>query len=202
MNRLVALAVLSLPLLAQGVSSSPEFIRARTLYYKGADGYRNAYDDADKLFTSLFRANPNDAKVKAYYGSLRLVEASHTWALWKKNSLSKEGIQLMDAAVEAAQGDLEVRFVRAATTYDLPSFFHRKQQSEQDFAYLTDRATEAAKTGALEPRLAAASLYYHAEFLRDAGNKSAAAQFWKQAIRLAPESRAARESSEELKKTG
>ena len=178
--------------------SNSQFEQARKLYYQGADGNSAAYASADKLFSSLYREHSHEPRIEVYYGSLRLLEASHTWALWKKNSLSKEGIQLMDAAVQKAPSDLEVRFVRAATTYDLPAFFHRKEQSEQDFAYLADRVGD----GSLEPRLAAASLYYHAEFLRQAGKKSAAVDFWKKAIELAPDSRAARDSRDELKKSG
>ncbi len=178
--------------------SDPQFKQGRTLYYQGADGNNDAYASADKIFVNLYRDDPKDPRIEVYYGSLRLLEASHTWALWKKNSLSKEGILLMDDAVRNAPSDLEVRFVRAATTYDLPGFFHRKQQSEQDFAYLADHVTD----GSLEPRLAAASLYYHAEFLRQAGKKSAAVDFWNRAIKLAPDSRAARDSRDELKKAG
>ncbi len=192
------LALLSLAFAEKAVS--PEFQQARELYYQGAGGDKQAYEHADKLFTELYRQRGNDARVKAYYGSLRLLEASHTWALWKKNGLSKEGIQLMDSAVSEAPDDLEVRFVRAATTYDLPGFFHRKEQSERDFDVLAERAEIAAREGSLEPRLAAASLYYHGEFLRDAGKKQAAMASWKQAIVIAPESRAAGQSRDALSK--
>lgn len=188
-------------LIALAVFSDARFEHARTLYYAGADGDRAAYSEADKIISTLYQQFPGQPRVEVYYGSLRLLEASHTWALWKKNALSKQGIQLMDAAVKASTDDLEVRFVRAATTYDLPAFFHRRDQSERDFAYLADRAWIAAKDGRLEPRLAAASLYYRAKFLRDAGNMQAAMELWKQAIKLAPQSRAARDSLEELKKT-
>ncbi len=180
----------------------PEFQQARELYYQGAGGDKQAYEQADRLFTALNRQRANDARVRVYYGSLRLLEASHTWALWKKNGLSKEGIQLMDSAVSEAPDDLEVRFVRAATTYDLPGFFHRKEQSERDFDILAERAEIAALEGALEPRLAAASLYYHGQFLQDAGKKEAALASWKQAIVIAPKSRAAGQSRDALKKAG
>ena len=178
------------------------FTQARALYYQGADGNQKAYDQADKLFSQLRRQSPDDPRIKVYYGSLRLLEASHTWAVWKKNSLSKQGIELMDSAVKGAPDDLEVRFVRAATTYELPSFFHLKQQSADDFADLARQAVEAARKGSLEPRLAAASLYYHAEFLRDQSETENARQSWKEAIALAPHSRAARDSREELKRVG
>lgn len=200
------LAVLSVAF-AEQAALPPEFQQARELYYQGAPGNKQAYEEADKLFTELYRQRGNDSRIKVYYGSLRLLEASHTWVLWKKNGLSREGIQLMDSAVSEAPDDLEVRFVRAATTYDLPAFFHRKQQSERDFDFLVERflaehSAAAARGGALEPRLAAASLYYHGEFLQDAGKKDAAVASWKQAIVIAPRSRAAGQSRDALKKAG
>ena len=194
----LSLTLVSL-ILARGAAPDT-FTQARTLYYQGADGNKDAYAQSDKLFTQLHRQSPGNPRVEVYFGSLRLLEAAHTWALWKKNSLSKQGIQLMDAAVEAAPRDLEIRFVRAATTYELPSFFHRKQQSAEDFADLAKYAVQAAHNGSLEPRLAAASLYYHAEFLHEQSQTEQARQAWKLAIQLAPDSRAARDSREELKK--
>jgi hypothetical protein len=97
----------------------------------------------------------------------------------------------MDEAVAAQPANLEIRFVRAATTYHLPLFFHRKQQSKKDFAFLARFAMKAAQTGRLEPRLAAASLYFHGEFLEEAGRKASAITSWKCAIQLAPGSPAA-----------
>ena len=149
----------------------------------------------------MYGQHGNVPQIEVYYGSLRLLEAQHTWAVWKKYSLSKEGIQLMDAAVGAAPGDLEVRFVRAVTTYRLPSFFHRKEQSQEDFDKLAKQAAESAKSGSLDPRLAAASLYYHGNFLNESGQTTAAIAAWKKAIALSPDSRAARESRDALDKS-
>ena len=196
-----AIAAISALLLQANQTVLPrEFGHARKLYFEGSDGDKKAYDEADKMFSGLYQYHGNVPQIEVYYGSLRLLEAAHTWAVWKKNSLSKEGLQLMDAAVGAAPGDLEVRFVRAVTTYGLPGFFHRKEQSEQDFNFLAKRAVAAAKSGALESRLAAASLYYHGEFLHGARQNEAAIAEWKQAIALAPQSRAARESREAIGK--
>ncbi len=200
--KLVAAALLLVSVSpAQKLNLPEPFARARTLYYRGADGDAKSYDEADKLFTDLYDQHAKVPRIEVYYGSLRLLEASRTWALWKKNRLSREGIELMDAAVAAAPDDLEIRFVRAATTYDLPGFFHRKEQSEQDFAYLARHAEQAVRDGMLEPRLAAASLYFNAEFLREDHRQDAIAS-WKKAIAVAPDSRAARDSEEELKKLG
>ncbi len=198
MKLFASILLLTALLHGQAPESTPAFKQARTLYFQGADGDSKAYDRADQLFSQLREKHPNSPRIQVYYGSLRLVAASHTWLLWKKNALSREGIELMDAAVTAVPSDLEVRFVRAATTYDLPGFFHRKEQSAQDFAYLAERAPAAARSGALEPRLAAASLYYHGVFLQESGKPDAARSAWNQAVALAPQSRAARESREKL----
>lgn len=176
------------------------FAEAKAAYYDAADGQRERMDVAAKLFSEMHAACPTDARVMAYQGSVQLFEASHTWALWRKNSLSKEGITAMDAAVASAPDNLEVRFVRAATTYNLPSFFHRRQQSADDFSILAREAEAGVRNGRFEARLAAASLYFHAEFLHEKAQNRQAVDAWKLAIRVAPQSRAARDSANELKK--
>ena len=195
------ISLLAVALFAFGGSPlPPEYAQARALYYQGADGNKDAYTASEKLFAALDKRHPGDPRVKVYSGSLRLQQAAHTWAIWKKYSLSKEGIQLMDESVTAAPQSLEVRFVRAVTTYRLPGFFHRRDQSREDFEYLARQAEPAARSGALEPRLAAASLYYHGEFLCDSGQQEEAAAAWRKAIALAPGSRAANESRDALKR--
>lgn len=170
----------------------------RAAYYASSEGNQRDTSEASKAFDSLHEQCPRDPETLVYWGSLKLLEASHTWALWHKYSLSKEGIQAMDQAVAAAPDNLEVRFVRAVTTYGLPAFFHRRDQSRNDFAYLARHAQE----GRLDPKLAAASVYYYAEFLKAEGHPADAVENWKRAIGIAPHSRAARDSASELKKFG
>src|SRR5438270_3612812 len=140
--------------------------RAKDLYYQGIYGDKAAGEESDELFTELHKQLPNDPLVTVYYGSLRLLEAQHTWALWKKNSLSKQGVQLMDSAVSAAPNDLEVRFVRAATDRSLPSFFGRKQQVQSDLNFIVGRAQGAVRGGSFEPRFAAASFSYYGDLCK------------------------------------
>ena len=136
--------------------------------------------------------------VSVYFGSLRLIEAQHTWALWKKNALSKEGIQLMDQAVAAAPGNLEVRFVRGATERELPGFFGRKAQAKEDIAAIV-RNPGAQSAKVLEPRLAAASFYYYALDCLDVGKKSEADTALRTAVRIAPDSHSGHMAAEKLK---
>jgi len=178
----------------------PNLQAARDSYYQGAEGAKDGFSRAEKLFGRLWAECPRDPVIQVYVGSLKLASASHTWALWKRNSLSREGMQLMNDAVSKSPSDLEIRFVRAVTTYNLPFFFHVRDQSRADFAFLASRVEPAARASVLPSFLAAAALYFHAEFLQDDGKTSDAVRFWQRAIALAPQSRAARDSQAELKR--
>ena len=173
--------------------------QARNLYYQGIYGDKTAGEKSDKIFTALHSRFPNDPLITVYYGSLRLLEAQHTWALWKKNALSKEGVRLIDSAVSAAPNDLEVRFVRAATDRSLPSFFGRKQQVQSDLDLIVSHAEEAVRQGAFEPRLAAASFYYYGELCQQQSRLREATDAWKAAVRTAPDSPAGRKAANKLR---
>ncbi len=174
------------------------FQQAKNFYYQGAYGDKSAASKGNKLFSKLYKEAPQDARVKAYYGSERLLEAAHTWAPWKKYSLSKQGIQLLDSAVERSPNNLEVRFVRAVTTYNLPGFFGRKKQSEQDFSYLSSRVVGAARDGKLEPSIAASALLFYGRICKEKSKPEQASVAWKSAENLAPRSKAGRDSASEL----
>lgn len=168
---------------------------AKDLYYRAVAGDESARKQSAEEFGRLFKRNPDDPEVMVYRGSLTLMEANKTWALWRKYELSKEGIVLMDEAVRVAPDNLEVRFVRAATTRKLPSFFERGEQSKQDLEFLAERVGPAARKGELDPALASAALYFYAKDVATGEAKTRALQ---QAVKLAPESRAGVESATAL----
>jgi hypothetical protein len=193
---LAALLILHIVVLAEAVEKP--FEQARRLYYEGTYGNKSASREGDESFSKLFKEFPHDPLVKVYYGSERLLEASHTWAIWKKSSLSKEGIRCLDSAVESSPNNLEVRFVRAVTTYNLPSFFGRKKQSEADFSYLSSRVAEAAKQGALEPDIAASALLFYGRICRSQDHPERAIAAWTSARLIAPLSKAGKDAATEL----
>ncbi len=180
-------------------SHADQIRQAKDLYYQGVYGDKAASEKSDELFTQLHKQMPDDPLVTVYYGSLRLLEAQRTWALWKKNSLSKQGVQLMDRAVSASPGNLEVRFVRAATDRNLPGFFGRKEQSQSDLDFIVRRAEGAVRQGVFEPRLAAASFLYYGELCREQSRSKEAAEAWRTAVRLAPDSHAGRTAANKLR---
>jgi hypothetical protein len=50
---------------------------------------------------------------------------------------------------QLAPENLDVRFTHAETSLHLPFFYHRRQDAEQDFAFIALRAESAARTDAL-----------------------------------------------------
>ena len=173
--------------------------RARRLYYEGIAGNKEALAESDRLFTGLRQTTPESSLVRAYYGSHRLLAAAKAWAPWEKYALSKEGLTELDAAVAGAPHETEVRFVRAMTTYHLPFFFGRRQQSTRDFAHLAEQAPQATHAGKLPPSLAAAALYYHGLLRAESSDFSSARGAWEQAAALAPDSVAGRDAAKQLK---
>jgi hypothetical protein len=172
---------------------------ARDAYFRGIEGDKEADKKAREDFAVLEHDHPQDSVVIAYQGSLDLLESARTWAVWKKHTLATDGLAKLDTAVNQSPDNLEVRFIRAATTYHLPFFFHRKDQAEQDFAFIAPRAEEAARKGTFPPALAAASLSYYGEMLSDKGDNGAARQAYLAAVRVDENSPGGKDAKKRLK---
>ncbi len=157
---------------------------ARVSYYADLEGDKAADAQAKQRFAALERERPHDATPQVYAGSLELLEAGRTWAVWRKHTLSMDGLAQMDAAVNGDPGNVEARLVRALTTWHLPFFFHRKQQAEADLVLLGPGSEQAARSGALPPQLAAAALDYWGQILDDRNQADAARRAYAAAIRV------------------
>jgi hypothetical protein len=157
---------------------------ARTQYFAYLQGNRSAGDKARARFTTLSHDYPRNAVVDAYSGSLELLDAAHTWVIWDKRRLANEGLARMDQAVNRAPGDLEARFIRAASTWHLPFFYKRREQAASDFTFIAPRAEAAVAKGTLPPQLAAAALDYYGQVLMDRSDSHGAKQAFEAAVRI------------------
>ena len=173
---------------------------AKASHYFSIAGNADAGRRAEVLLLELTEAQPDDAVITAYYGSARLMKAARTWVIWDKGKLAQEGITLLDQAVEADPENTEIRFLRGASTYHLPSWFGLAEQSEGDFAFVVEAAEDDVAAGRLDDELAAAAFFHQALILEDDGKKKEAIEAWEIAARLAPHSRAGQDAEEELKK--
>ena len=172
---------------------------ARSAYFRDIEGQHDADVAARQQFDALRKEHPEDPVITAYSGSLELLEAARTWAVWKKHTLSQEGLAQMDSAVNAAPDNLEARFVRALTTWHLPFFFHRKAQAESDLAAIAPRAEQASHAGVLPPPLAAAALDYYGQVLAGREDKSGAQRAFEAALRVDPKSPGGQDARKRLK---
>jgi hypothetical protein len=170
---------------AEGFGPSPRRLAdARALYFADLQGDRAAAQKARAAFAGLAKDHPGDATVEAYSGSLELLDAARTWAVWDKRKLANEGLSKMDHAVDSAPGNLEARFIRGASSWHLPFFYKRHDQAASDFAFIAPRAEAAARAGMLPPELAAAALDYYGQVLNDRSDNHGAKQAFEAAVRV------------------
>ena len=173
---------------------------ARFLHMQGVAGNRKDSEQALGMLEHLVDERSEDPLALAYLGSAVLISAARTWAVWKKGRLAKEGIEMLDSAVELDPANLEVRFMRGASLRGLPAFFGQSERAEEDLAWVAERAVAASRSGHLEPSLGAAALFFHGERLDRQGDRNAAGRAWREAVDLAPGSRAGRDALRKLGK--
>jgi hypothetical protein len=201
---LLLAAVLLLPGRGSALSNGSAGLKqrlaeARQQYFAGLEGDRAAAAKAQVSFAALSRDFPGDPLVEVYSGSLELLDAAHTWAIWDKRKLADEGLEKMDQAVNRAPDDLEVRFIRAASGWHLPFFFKRRAQAADDFAFIAPRAESAVAKATLPPELAAAALDYYGQVLIDRSDNNGAKQAFEAAVRIDGSSPAGRDASKRLR---
>ena len=183
---------------ARSASFNQRLAQARVQYFADLQGDRGAADQARASFTALAKDFPGNPVVDAYSGSLELLEAARTWAIWDKRRLANDGLARMDQAVDRAPDDLEARFIRAASTWHLPFFYKRRDQAANDFTYIAPRAEAAVKQGTLPPQLAAAALDYYGQVLNDRSDNHGAKQAFESAVRIDGTSPGGRDAQKRL----
>ncbi len=173
---------------------------ARTAYFQVlTTGSRDADHAAHQALSDLEHAFPGDPTAEVYHGSLELLDAAHDWQIWNLHRQATDGLLRLDHAVAAAPDDAEIRFMRAATSWHLPAFYHRRPQCESDFAWLSGRAVASARQGTLPPELAAASMNYWGRILVRRGQSDRARTAFQQAIQIAPQSPGAQDAARRLR---
>ena len=171
---------------------------AKLLHFRAVDGDANAASRSTQLLEGLASERGDDPLVLAYLGSARLVAARLSWNPWRKRSLVREGLDLMDRSVADAPDDPEVRFMRGASTRPLPRYFGRSELSSQDLSAAASHANPAVASGRLDKELAAAIFYLYGFTLLDHGDRGGTERAWRTAIEIAPASKAGRKAAGRL----
>jgi hypothetical protein len=172
---------------------------ARAAYFKVIVSNDEAADnEAHAALAAFEREYPDDPVGKAYQGSLELLDAAHSWAIWNLHKQAVDGLSLLDQAVAQAPEEPEARFIRAATSWHLPSFYHRRAQCEADFAMLAARAEADVRAGRLLPELGAATFNYWGQILIGRDDTAGAKSAFAAAVRIARQSPAGLDAQRRL----
>ena len=189
------------PVMASAVSSETYARRlagAKEFFYAAVGGDRAALPRAEQALNELGGEQSHDAEVVAYTGACRLLEAAHAPFPWDKAALGREGIELEDRAVAEAPDDLEVRFLRGVTDYQLPRFMGRWDSAVADLTTVARVAEREADAGRLDPRAAAAALDYYGKILEQRYDAAGAIAAWQSAVHLSGDSPGGHDAAKHL----
>jgi tetratricopeptide (TPR) repeat protein len=127
---------------AYGEHSDPDLKRLIQVFAE-AEKDPGKLDAAFSVAEQTVKANPNNPIALVYKGSLATQRARDAWMPWNKLSFLKDGIDLMDQALDIASRPpinpdviLEVRMVRALTSARIPAVFGRGSVARGDLTYI------------------------------------------------------------------
>jgi tetratricopeptide (TPR) repeat protein len=167
-------------------------------HQEGANNDAKAVVLAEDYFKRLLALEPNHAMARVLYGSILTMKARD--ALWPLTQLNyaKAGNREMDAAVNLAPQDPQVRFARAVNNFHMPETMGRVEMVQADLAWLWQQAQQPdtkLKVGQKQT----IALYY-GDTLRKKNKLEEAAQVWRAGLALAPKSPDAAPLKEQLEK--
>ena len=180
---------------ATAPSSGDSLSSVRTLFNRAVGGDSRALRRCQEL---LRAADAEPVKVLAYRGACRVLEAADAPLPWDKGRLAREGLTMLDEAAKRSPGDVEVRFLRGMTNYNLPRFFGRGDVVAADLAAVAGEAEEAVRDGRIDETVGAAALYHHGVLLERRGDRAGASIAWRRATLLGPDTRGGRAASQKL----
>lgn len=195
-NRPANVAVTTRP--TTNPSERRQFQEAKDLFYQAVAGDKAVLPRAEQMLAGLGGGDSPDPQVVAYTGAATLLKAKHTDNFFEKAALGRKGMDLEDKAVAEAPDDLEVRFLRGVTYYQLPKFLGKHQTAVEDLAYVAPQAESAAQAGQLDPRAAAADLLYYGKTREDAFDAPGAIAAWRAAVRVDADSPGGRDALKHL----
>lgn len=164
-------------------------------------GDKNAVKKAVSYFEKAKSLAKDDYAIKCWYGSALCLVGRDTKNPLVQYKKVKDGLALMDEAVNKYPDNYEIRLCRAMTTVNLPdSIFKRLKQSIDDFMYLINKDNQ--KPGYLperEKRLA----YLNAGMgFKTGGALENAIKCWKRVVEINADSPEGKQAAELLKKYG
>jgi len=106
--------------------------KLRLAYLEALHDYKYASDTYDKF---LKIENPNP-QILAYRGALEAILTKTTWNPFKKFTYLKKSRSSLNQAVKEDPEDIEIRFIRMAVQYEIPSYLGFSQEVESDKEFI------------------------------------------------------------------
>jgi tetratricopeptide (TPR) repeat protein len=141
---------------------------------------------AGQYLRQLLQLSPTNAFGRALLGSTLTLGARHAFLPTTRIRLVREGLVEMDAAVEAAPEDANVRFTRAANNVFLPDYFRRRETVMSDFRLLAAQVAREPDRHTEEFRQYVA--LYQGIAHRRYGELDKAAEVWQSGLAVNPDS--------------
>lgn len=184
----------------QSATTNPShaWAEGKQLFYELISGQSKSTDASQRYWQRAADAQPDAVVPQAYLGATNMMASAHSRWLPTKGQLARTGLKQLDAAVAADPENVEVRFLRGMTSYNLPGFFERGAIAAEDLAFVAGRAKEAVASQQLLPGQGAAALYHHGLLREVAKDRATARQAWQDAIAIAPDSAPAKAARERL----
>lgn len=138
---------------------------------------RAAIEQGLRDLRAVLAARPGDALARVHLGWMLVLDAREKPMLQARDAAA-QGIREMDAAVDAAPEDPEVRLVRARSDYVLPQIMAREPIAAADFAWMVAGARDAEAKGRPWPAELRREIFFHAGALALKQRRQADAVTW------------------------
>jgi tetratricopeptide (TPR) repeat protein len=93
------------------------------------------YLNAPKVYESFLKVEKPDGKILAYQGALEAIMTKTTWNLFKMSYLNKSEASF-NKAIEMAPDDIEIRHMRLAVQFEIPSYLGFSDDMEDDKEFI------------------------------------------------------------------
>lgn len=115
---------------------NPDVSEVRNLYKQAV----LSESAARSLFDNLTAVSKDDDKVLvSYKGALTAITAKYEKEIKRKKELFKNGVSLIEYAIEEDPDNIEIRFVRLSVQQNIPKFLKYKMNIEEDKTFILER---------------------------------------------------------------
>ena len=114
----------------------------RNLFYASVED-ESKLDSAFMVFEEYQKLFPEfHGRATTYIGVLTALRGRHTFWIYTKYNLVKEGLKIMDQGIEQSPNDIEALFVYGSTCYFMPFLFGRKDEAQKAFVKIIELLPE------------------------------------------------------------